>query len=159
GSAPGHCAVTSRRRRSPPSRSRSRPDPRTSRAPPVPNFLPLNGGPLTVETLYHSGRILTMIEQDDSPEAVLVRDGTIAAVGAAGAVRAQASADPTEVDLAGRTLMPSFIDSHGHILQHGVLASLVDLEHARSIGEIVTAFRERLAQRDPGDRAPLIGAK
>ena len=112
-----------------------------------------------METLYHSGRILTMIEQDDSPEAVLVRDGTIAAVGAAGAVRAQASADPTEVDLAGRTLMPSFIDSHGHILQHGVLASLVDLEHARSIGEIVTAFRERLAQRDPGDRAPLIGAK
>ena len=112
-----------------------------------------------METIYHSGRILTMVDQDDAPEAVLVRDGRIAAVGPLEEVRAQASTAAEQVDLAGRTLMPSFIDSHGHILQHGMLASLVDLEHARSIDEVVSAFRDRLDQRASDDRTPLVGAK
>ena len=112
-----------------------------------------------METLYHSGRILTMVDPDDAPEAVLVRDGRIAAVGPLEEVRALAGPEAESVDLAGRTLMPSFIDSHGHLLQHGTLAALVDLEHARSIAEVVAAFRERLAERDPADRTPLIGAK
>lgn len=112
-----------------------------------------------METIYHSGRILTMIDQDDDPEAVLVRDGRIAAVGTLEQVRAAATPRAERVDLAGRTLMPSFIDSHGHILQHGMLASLVDLENARSIDEIVSAFGERLAQREPDDRSPVVGAK
>ncbi|MGP5365359.1 amidohydrolase [Brachybacterium tyrofermentans] len=114
---------------------------------------------LTVETLYHSGPILTMVDQDDAPEAVIVRDGRIAFVGALDAARAQLGTDATEVDLAGRALLPSFIDSHGHLLQHGALAALVDLEDATSIEDIVVAFRERLDQRDEGDRSPLIGAK
>nr|WP_281065036.1 amidohydrolase [Brachybacterium sacelli] len=100
-----------------------------------------------------------MADQDDAPEAVLVRDGLIAFVGDLEPARAQLAADAAEVDLAGRTLMPSFIDSHGHLLQHGALMALVDLEHATSIAEIIVAFRERLAQRDPRDASPLIGAK
>lgn len=112
-----------------------------------------------METLYHSGRILTMVEEEDAPEAVLVRDGRIAAVGPLDQLRVRAADAATEVDLDGRTLMPSFIDPHGHLLQHGMLASLVDLEHARSIADIVTAFRDRLAQREEGDRSPLVGAK
>ncbi|PWH06446.1 amidohydrolase [Brachybacterium endophyticum] len=111
-----------------------------------------------MSTLYHSGRILTMIDQDDAPEAVLVQDGLIAGVGALEDLRAL-DADAEQVDLAGRTLMPSFIDSHGHLLQHGLLSVLVDLEHARSIADVVAAFRTRLAERDPADRSPLIGAK
>ncbi|WP_114854188.1 amidohydrolase [Brachybacterium sp. YJGR34] len=112
-----------------------------------------------MDTIYHSGRILTMVDQDDAPEAVLVRQGLIAAVGGLEEVRAAADAPITEVDLEGRTLMPSFIDSHGHLMHHGALAALVDLEHARSIDEVVEAFRTRLAQRDPDDRSALIGAK
>ena len=112
-----------------------------------------------METLYHSGRILTMVDQDDAPEAVIVRDGKIAYVGAQGDARAQLSPSAAEVDLAGRTLLPAFIDSHGHLLQHGALNALVDLEHATSIAEIISAFRRRLAQRSPSDASPLIGAK
>jgi predicted amidohydrolase YtcJ len=111
-----------------------------------------------VPTLYHSGRILTMVDPDDAPEAVLVADGRIRGVGPLAQLRARAE-DATEVDLEGRTLMPSFIDSHGHLLQHGRIAALVDLEHARSIEDIVAAFGERLAQREAGDTSPLVGAK
>lgn len=56
-----------------------------------------------METLYHSGRILTMVDQDDAPEAVLVRQGRIAAVGHLDQVRAVASAQTETVDLEGRT--------------------------------------------------------
>jgi predicted amidohydrolase YtcJ len=111
-----------------------------------------------VQTLYHSGRILTMVDRDDAPEAVLVEDGRISGVGRLDELREQAS-HPTEIDLAGRTLMPSFIDSHGHLLGHGRLAALVDLEDARSIDEVIAALRERLASREAGDVSPLVGAK
>nr|WP_281067145.1 amidohydrolase [Brachybacterium fresconis] len=100
-----------------------------------------------------------MVDQDDSPEAVIVRDGLIAFVGDLDRARDLLGGGAEEVDLAGRALMPSFIDSHGHLLQHGALAALVDLEHATSVAEIIAAFRERLAQRDPSDTSPLIGAK
>ncbi|UEJ84523.1 amidohydrolase family protein [Brachybacterium halotolerans subsp. kimchii] len=117
-----------------------------------------------MQTLYHSGRILTMVDRDDAPEAVLIEDGLITGVGTLADLRERADASAgadrvDEVDLTGRTLMPSFIDSHGHLLAHGRLAALVDLEGARSIDEVVAAFRERLAARDAGDDSPLIGAK
>ena len=113
---------------------------------------------MSTSTLYTNGRILTMVDPADRPEAVLVRDGRIAVVGSLDRARAAAAAGVegsgsdagsghvTEVDLAGRTLMPSFIDPHGHLYTHGVLASLVDLEHATSIAEVIKAFRERAAQ-------------
>ncbi|PWH06441.1 amidohydrolase [Brachybacterium endophyticum] len=122
-----------------------------------------------MSTLFHSGRIITMVDQDDAPEAVLVEDGRIAGVGTLEELRARlapgatvgspGAASAEEVDLQGRTLMPSFIDPHGHLLQHGRLAALVDLEEARSIDDVVRAFRERLEQREAGDNSPLIGAK
>ena len=110
-------------------------------------------------TLFHHGTLLTMVDEDDRPESLLVRDGRIAFVGPVEEARALLTPDDEEVDLQGRTLLPAFIDSHGHLLQHGMLSSLVDLEPTRSIDEIITAFRTRLAERDPSDRTPLIGAK
>ncbi|QCR52960.1 amidohydrolase [Brachybacterium sp. SGAir0954] len=110
-------------------------------------------------TLFHSGTVLTMIDQDGRPEAVVVADGVITFVGDLETARARLTPTDEEVDLAGRTLMPAFIDAHGHFLQHGMLQALVDLEHARSIEEVVAAFRTRLNERDPEDRSPLIGAK
>ena len=135
---------------------------------------------MSTSTLYTNGRILTMVDPDDRPEAVLVRDGRIAFVGpqdqarAAAAVadvdqvpgtgRASATGDPagaqvTEVDLDGRTLMPSFIDPHGHLYTHGVLASMADLEHATSMAEVIQAFRERASREDDDGASALVGVK
>lgn len=123
---------------------------------------------MSTATLYTNGRILTMVDPEDRPEALLVRDGRIAFVGP----RDQACAEArvvdvdeapdatalTEVDLAGATLMPAFIDPHGHLYTHGVLAALVDLEHAESIEEMIEAFRERAEQEEDAS-SPLIGVK
>lgn len=65
-------------------------------------------------TLYVNGSILTM--EADTPsyaEAVAVKDGRIAFVGTKAAAQA-ALPGAIVVDLAGRTMLPGFIDSWGH---------------------------------------------
>ena len=55
-----------------------------------------------MEYLFENGTILTMEERMPAAQALLVRDGRIAAVGAREAVAAQASGDAERVDLADR---------------------------------------------------------
>ena len=80
-----------------------------------------------METLYFNGDIITMEGEGDYAEAVLVADGKIKAAGAYDAVASQKSADCQLVDLQGKTLMPSFIDAHGHVTMTPMFASLCDL--------------------------------
>ena len=67
------------------------------------------------QTIYFGGDIITM--EGDEPgyvEAVMVRDGNIIYAGdKAGAVNNFAG-QTIEVDLRGKTLLPGFIDPHGH---------------------------------------------
>jgi predicted amidohydrolase YtcJ len=66
------------------------------------------------ERIYRGGTILTMDDASPRVEAVAIADGRILAAGAESAVMATRG-DATEiVELAGKTLMPSFIDAHGH---------------------------------------------
>ena len=64
--------------------------------------------------VLRNARIITMkgdevIERGD----IVVRDNQIAAVGAAGSVQVPAGA--TEIDLAGRTVLPGWMDIHAHL--------------------------------------------
>ena len=63
--------------------------------------------------LYHSGAILTMEGNDPRyAEALVVTDGVISHVGSrAGAEELR---PVRSVDLAGKALLPGFIDAHGH---------------------------------------------
>lgn len=70
-------------------------------------------------TLYFNGTILTMDAQNSSPEAVLTDGNRIQAVGAEAELRARMPSDAHEHDLKGRTLMPAFIDPHGHFPDPG----------------------------------------
>lgn len=73
-----------------------------------------SAGPDAPPAVYVNGFILTM--EGDAPqyvEAVAVRDGRIAFAGDRLSALA-AVPDAVEVDLAGRTMLPGFIDSWGH---------------------------------------------
>ncbi|WP_170419285.1 amidohydrolase [Ruegeria atlantica] len=72
-------------------------------------------------TLYFNGTILTMDAQNSSPEAVLTKDDRIQAVGTETDLRARMPADAQEYDLEGRTLVPAFIDPHGHFPDPGFI--------------------------------------
>lgn len=60
-------------------------------------------------------------------EAIVVRDGKIAFVGARAGADSAAGSGATRVDLAGRTLLPGFIDAHGHLSLVGLQAWSADL--------------------------------
>jgi len=76
---------------------------------------------MSTSTLYFNGPILSMDAQDSSPEAVLTEGETIMAVGLEKDLRARMSAGTILVDLRGQTMMPAFIDPHGHFPDSGFI--------------------------------------
>ena len=71
--------------------------------------------------LYVNGHILTMDEADTTPEAVLTSGEEIIAVGSRNELRAMMPADTKVIDLQGRSLIPAFIDPHGHFPDPGFI--------------------------------------
>lgn len=90
---------------------------------------------LHVKVLYYGGPILTM-EYPMQAEAVLINDGIIDAVGELNDLRSL-SKGAAEIDLQGCTLMPSFIDSHGHF--SGLASSMlqISLDQATNFDDII----------------------
>ena len=77
--------------------------------------------------VFIGGEVLTMDADNRIAEAVSVRDGIIEQVGTAAEISALITDSTTIVDLAGRTLIPGFVDSHGHFPGSGQTAFTVDL--------------------------------
>jgi predicted amidohydrolase YtcJ len=109
-------------------------------------------GPVVVPTLYSGGDILTM--EGPTPryvEALVERGGRIVYVGPlAGAVRAAGGA-ARRVDLAGRTLLPGFIDGHGHFLYFGRNLIDADLFGAATVEEIVRRMKLQATKVGAGE--------
>lgn len=89
------------------------------------------------KVLYTNGNIYTMEEKERRAEAVLTEGGRILKVGK----RKTLEAETDEIfDLEGKTMLPAFLDSHGHILgvANGFLQ--IDLTEAADFKDI----RERI---------------
>lgn len=71
------------------------------------------------KTLYYNGNIITVNDAQPKAEAVLVEDGFIKAVGTKEKLKAMA-VDAKQIDLAGKTMAPGFVDGHSHIPQNGL---------------------------------------
>ena len=84
-----------------------------------------------IQTLYFNGNILTMDDQNSVAEAVLTQDETIVSSGREADLRAMLAEDAIQVDLQGKTMMPAFIDPHGHFPDPGFIRLFrVDLASA-----------------------------
>ena len=94
--------------------------------------------------IYLNGTVLTMDSESRIAEAVSVRDGVIEAVGGAEAMLARVTDNTQVVDLRGRTLMPGFVDAHGHFPGSGQTVFSVDL-NSPPIGD-VTDIEQLLAR-------------
>ncbi|MEE4638206.1 MAG: amidohydrolase [Wenzhouxiangella sp.] len=79
------------------------------------------------DTIYHNGPVITL--DDDLPlaEAVAVKDGRILAVGTQADVMALAGDNTRLMDLEGKTLVPGFVESHGHTYMMGLQAATANL--------------------------------
>ncbi len=95
-----------------------------------------------VEQLFYNGDIITMENFDDAPEAVLVRDGNIIAVGTLKDLKALTTPECQAISLQGKTLLPAFIDAHGHLSLTTRYISMADLSTAESFDDILHLLKE-----------------
>lgn len=105
---------------------------------------------MSTAILFAGGNVITVDRTFSRAEAVLVIDGRICAVGTRSDLRHQLPAGGREIDLAGRTLMPGFIDTHGHIALFGLDLLKVQLEGAVTRQEVLARIAERVRKTPPG---------
>ncbi len=66
------------------------------------------------DTIFYNSIVLTMEQNHPRSEAIAIRGDAIYAVGSNEGVLALSGPETQEIDLGGKTLLPGFIDSHGH---------------------------------------------
>lgn len=113
---------------------------------------------VAADAIYTNGVIRTMEAPDDVAQAVAIRQGRIVAVGATHAVLAHRGSGTRVVDLQGKTMLPGFIDAHGHL---SMLAGLIDFANlapppvagVRDIASLQSTLRKYIAERaiPPGE--------
>ncbi|MCZ7536635.1 MAG: hypothetical protein M5T61_12525 [Acidimicrobiia bacterium] len=104
--------------------------------------------------VFTGGRIITMDPALAEPDVVVVDGGRIAAAGE----RALVDAYPGAVvhDLAGRTLVPGFIDAHNHLSIAALHPRWRDVSAAASLDELLEMVRPR---QQPCRRASGCGCR
>jgi predicted amidohydrolase YtcJ len=103
-----------------------------------------------VELIVTDADVVTMAPGAGPADSMLIRDGRIAAVGQAEAVRAAAPGADV-VRLGGATVIPGLIDAHCHVADIGYLAAAADCGQpsAPDIAAIQARLRQA-AERTPG---------
>lgn len=106
-------------------------------------------GPATL--LFKGGPILTVTDKMAEAEAIAVRDNKIIAVGALDEVQKQTDVTTRVVDLAGRTLMPGFVEPHMHSV-FVVLDDWVDVSPmiTPTFEEVLAHLRDTVAKTKSG---------
>lgn len=82
-----------------------------------------SGPSVLADSIYTGGHIVTMNDGQPTVEALAIKDGKILATGPRVDIEKSYKGVTTKVvDLAGKTLMPGFIDGHAHAQQFGTQA-------------------------------------
>ena len=79
------------------------------------------------DAIYFGGKIITVNDLQPEAEAVAIKGGKIVAVGYRDEVMKLKGKKTTLVDLAGKTMLPGFIDPHGHVFNTGIQAISANL--------------------------------
>jgi predicted amidohydrolase YtcJ len=111
-------------------------------------------GQAETTTVFVGGKILTVDAEFSEAEAIAVRGERILAVGTEAAVREAAGADATVVDLAGKTVLPGFIDAHAHVVAGSIVDTLMDyvgMSRFQTAEQVLNHITERAAATPPGE--------
>jgi predicted amidohydrolase YtcJ len=79
------------------------------------------------DTIYTGGPIITMNDAAPRAQALATKDGKIIALGTLADIEKHKAPATTIIDLAGKALLPGFIDAHGHVFTTGIQAASANL--------------------------------
>ncbi len=105
----------------------------------------------TADIVFKNGTIYTVDNQQSMAEAVAVKDGMILAIGSSKDISAYEGRETEVIDLAGKTMTPGFIESHGHLMGIGYNKLELDLMHVKTYDELVEKVAEAVEKAEPGD--------
>ena len=109
-------------------------------------------------TIYTGGAIVTVNEAQPTAGAIAVKDGKILAVGGKDEILQLKGAATQVVDLAGRTMLPGFIDAHGHVFNVGVQAAAANLL-APPDGQVTDIASLQAVLRTWAEKSPAVVAR
>ena len=115
----------------------------------------LSAASAAAATLFVGGTVWTADPDRPFAAAVVVEGERIVYVGDAAGAEASAGEDATVVSLAGRTLLPGFVESHAHPGIAGLLDSQLQVVGTRNVAEVQAALKA-YAKENPGE-APIFG--
>ncbi len=116
----------------------------------------------TADTIYHGGTIITIVDAQPTAEAVSVQGGRILSVGSTEDVLKTRGPATKLVDLQGRTLLPGFVDAHGHVMGGGLQALAANIlappdGDVKDIASLQQTMRDWISgNRDVVDRVKLV---
>ena len=100
---------------------------------------------MEADIIFINGKVLTVNANNDIAEAVAVKDDKILAVGTEAEITAFRDENTKVIDLAGKSLVPGFIDSHLHMAIYGMNTLAVDCRSpgVKSIEDIKKLLSEK----------------
>ncbi len=104
----------------------------------------------TADLVLTGGRIVTVDPARPEAEAIALKGDRILAVGPAAEIRFHAGPATETIDLAGRLVVPGFIETHGHFAGLGDARMILDLTTARTWDEIVELVGAAARRAPPG---------
>jgi len=97
----------------------------------------------------YNANIVTLSASGPHADAVVIRDGQITAVGEWKDIAASAQ-DVPAMDLAAKTVLPGFIDSHVHFTWTGLQELALDLSPAGTADDVKSIVRQAASETAPG---------
>ena len=101
-----------------------------------------------VDSVFLNGKIYTMEEEDAFVEAIAVFDGKYVFAGTTEEAREIPAREV--IDLAGKTVIPGFTDTHCHLAEMTEAPAKIDLMDARSMDDVVDMLKEGLKDLPEG---------
>jgi predicted amidohydrolase YtcJ len=106
--------------------------------------------------VFINGNILTMDTDNSVVQALATRGEIIEAVGTTETIMALVGDDTVVIDLRGRTLLPGFIDAHGHFPGSGMSVVAADLNsppigNKETMKEVMAALAVQVENKAPGE--------
>ena len=110
--------------------------------------------PSPADAIYFGGKVVTVNDLQPEAEAVAIKGGKIIAVGYRDEVMKLKGGQTRLVDLGGKTMLPGFIDPHGHVFNTGVQAVSANLlprpdGEVNDIAEIQATLKAWAKQNSP----------
>jgi len=107
------------------------------------------------DLILKNGKIICLDSQESIYQAIAVKFGKIIAVGSNDDIKKYAGEKTKTIDLLGKTVVPGFIDSHGHFISEGSSKKIyIDLSEEagiHSISDIQQILKEKARQKPNGE--------